>query len=164
MASSSSIGTLLRQGAPFAALGAALRQRDRLLAEVRALLPAELRAHCVGATREGERLTLTTEASVWAARLRFAVPPLLAAYAQRGAPLTKVQVRVLPPTPLRAAGAELTPEAAPRARLTVPGPAVTDQLEALAAGQPDDPLAASLARLAQTLRAAQRARAAGGGA
>lgn len=158
MASLPSIGTLVQHSPPFAALSAALRQRERLLTAVRALLPAEVRVHCVGATREGTQLTLIAETSVWATRLRFATPPLLAAYAQRGDPLTKVQVRILPPTPLRAAAADLAPGAGPpRPRLTVPGPAVTAQIEELAAGMPDDPLAASLVRLAQTLRNAQRA-------
>ena len=149
MAASASIGALLQGSTPLAHLSVALRQRQRLLEAVRALLPPDLRSHCLGASREADQLTLVTEAPVWATRLRFATPALLVDYAQRGDPLTRIQIRIAPPT----APAAVADVPAP---VTRPGPDVATHLEAVAASLGDDALARSLAHLAGTLRAARQ--------
>jgi hypothetical protein len=62
---------------------------------IRRALEPDLRPHCLHATLEGGRLTLVSDSPVWASRLRFGAPGLMAALAGER-PVTEVRVRVAP--------------------------------------------------------------------
>jgi hypothetical protein len=72
---------------------------QRLERAVRALLPADLAAHCRVMNLKNECLVLAAPSSAWAARLRFASAALVTQLHDRYAlPLRDVQVRVQPET------------------------------------------------------------------
>jgi len=105
----------------------------------RALEP-ELRLHCRHVILEAGRLTLVSDSPVWASRLRFGAPGLMAALGGDGLAVTEVRVRVAP----QAAG---WPGPARRPALILSAGTVAHLLGAAAAM--DDPdLAAALRRLA----------------
>jgi hypothetical protein len=104
-----------------------LAERERLLDEVKPLLPVELRGHCSQAAistvrREktgkktakkapakrdaGQSLLLFADSPVWAARIRLLAPEILAALRARGQVLESCQVRVCPPLFGAGAGGE----------------------------------------------------------
>jgi hypothetical protein len=70
-------------------------REDGLLGEVRTLLPAADRPHCVQASRQGEVLSLGVDSAAWATRLRYRIPDLLTALGPSG--VTAVRLRIQPP-------------------------------------------------------------------
>jgi hypothetical protein len=92
-----SIESFLRQDANLDPLRRELARQTRALAHVRALLPAELAAHLLAVRVDPPRLVLFTDASAWAARLRFAAPQLLAALRRPMPSLNAVHVKVHQP-------------------------------------------------------------------
>jgi hypothetical protein len=110
---------------------------------VRRLLPPEMAPHCLHAALDGERVCLLTDGPVWASRLRFLVPQLVAGLAGRFPQVHEVRIRISPPgiecpqpdgaaTPVRLAEATIA------------------HLKEAAAGMTDPDLAAALLRLAAT--------------
>jgi hypothetical protein len=116
-------------------------ERDiRLQRRVRRALEVDLRPHCLHATLEAGRLTLVSDSPVWASRLRFAAPGLLAALEGDGPAVQEVRVRVAPPAAVPSVPAR-------RPAVTLSPRAVAHLL--VAAEAMDDPdLAAALRRLA----------------
>jgi len=99
-----SVKSLLAHSNVLGRLGAELDRQQRLLAAVRELLPPPLDEHCNAARLAGERLTLETQASAWATRLRFLAPQLLRRLRVRWPRLREIRVRVRPaerPRPAR---------------------------------------------------------------
>ncbi|NBC14871.1 MAG: DUF721 domain-containing protein [Gammaproteobacteria bacterium] len=141
-----------------AALLAEIERRDALLSRVRALLPASVARHCTQASLDEGLLTLVCDSPAWVDRLRFLSPQFLPALAAAGDAVTDCRVRAQP-TPALPALAP-TPRAgdAPEAPTTRQA---AQTLEHTAAALGDTPLAGSLRRLAETLRRAPRAGAAG---
>lgn len=86
---------LLRSLEPVAAQLERQRREEGVLGEVRALLPAAERPHCLRASRRGGVLTLTLDSAAWAVRLRYRIPQLLSALAARG--VSDVKTRIEPP-------------------------------------------------------------------
>ncbi len=132
-----------------AALLLELSRRDALLERVRSLLPSSLARHCVQATLEDGQLTLSCDSPAWVDRLRFLSPqflPLLAELlAEQGEAVETCRVRAQPVVLATREGADLRP--APSA-----GMGAARVLEQTADALGDRPLAASLRRLARSLR------------
>jgi hypothetical protein len=127
-----------------AALLLELRRREDLLARVRALLPANLARHCTQAMVEDRRLTLICDSPVWVDRLRFLSPQFLAALGADGIAVSDCRVRAQPVAHRAATD--------PERPLPRPGSAAVQAVEQTAAAVGDTGLAASLRRLAGTLR------------
>ncbi|WP_295543539.1 DUF721 domain-containing protein [uncultured Thiohalocapsa sp.] len=133
------------------ALLAEIERRDALLAHVRSLLPATVARHCTQATLDEGQLTLICDSPAWVDRLRFLSPQFLPALAARGRAVTACRVRVQPqvvaaPAVARAHAAGDSPRAV--------NPDAARVVEQYASVLGDSPLAASLCRLAATLRQA----------
>lgn len=136
----------LRRSDAAAALLLELQRREELLARVRSLLPANLARHCMQATIEDGRLTLICDAPAWVDRLRLISPQFLAALVADGADVRGCRVRAQP----------VAHRAAPRpgGPLPRPGSAAVQAVEQTAGAIGHNDLAASLRRLAGTLRGA----------
>ena len=135
------INNFLRRNKAAAGLLDGVERDARLLKAMQRALAAELRPHCLHAALDGERLWLLTDGPVWASRLRFAAPDLLAGLCAQGAVATDVQVRV---APAKGLGARVDgPRAAPRL-----SSATVAHLKVAAATMDDADLAAALLRLA----------------
>lgn len=123
--------------------GRLLEGLDRDIAlqrRVRSALESELRPHCLHAILEAGRLTLVSDSPVWASRLRFCAPGIVAALGGDAPAVTEVRVRVAP----QAAGRSGPTR---RPALILSAETVAHLLGAAAAT--DDPeLAAALRRLA----------------
>ena len=79
-------------------LASRVATQQKLLAAVRACLPADLRAHCKAVALQRTQLTVFTQSSAWATRLRYAVGPMATELAKRDMPAPeKIHVRVLAP-------------------------------------------------------------------
>jgi hypothetical protein len=107
---------------------------------IRRALEPDLRPHCLHATLEGGRLTLVSDSPVWASRLRFGAPGLMAALAGEGPAVSEVRVRVAPQA---AAGSGLATQPA----VTLSAGTVSHLLGA-AESMEDPDLAAALRHLA----------------
>jgi len=77
--------------------------RQEWLEWLRSALPEELGAAVVGARLKGSVLTVHAASAAWAARLRFAMPALGPALAERSPGVESVQVRVAPAGPTKRA-------------------------------------------------------------
>jgi hypothetical protein len=135
------ISNFLRRNQSASGLLEGVERDVRLLKAMRRALGEDLGPHCLYATREGERVCLLADGPVWAARLRFAAPELLAALCAQGTVAAEVRVRV---TPVSRQGPETAAKVA-AARLSS---ATIAHLRAAAAGMDDPDLAAALLRLA----------------
>lgn len=90
------ITRFLRQHRAAGALLAGVERDARLLQATRRLLPEELVPHCLHASLDGERLCLLTDGPVWASRLRFSVPQVLAGLAGGFPGAREVRIRISP--------------------------------------------------------------------
>lgn len=136
------INRFLRRNRIAAGLLEAVERDAALLQATRRLLAADLRGHCLHATLEGAQLWLLTDGPVWASRLRFAAPELVAGLRQVGMAATEVRVRVAP----AAIQVQPTDGAKTQARLSA---ATAAHLKRAAATMDDADLAAALLRLAR---------------
>ncbi len=84
-----------REGAP--QLWRRAREHAELLALVLHSLPEPLSRHCVAAAKDGDRLIVFAESSVWATRLRFLGPDLCRSLSETGTGFTALDVRITPP-------------------------------------------------------------------
>lgn len=139
---------LTAAGGPLAALAQIGRERDRLLAEVRRQLPAELAAAVHSAALERGCLRLGVSGGAWAARLRFLAPQLRQRLAAPDAGWSQetvetVEVHVVTPAVAAATAAPARPRA--------PSAASRAHLRAVAGSVADPRLAAALRALADTL-------------
>ena len=126
-----------------AALLAGVERDARLLQATRRLLPEELAPHCLHASLEGERLCLLTDGPVWASRLRFSVPQVLAGLAV-GFPSTReVRIRISP------ASADRQLPATDNCRVALSEETIA-HLRQTAASIDDPELAAAFLRLAES--------------
>ncbi len=127
-------------------LAALLRRcqlHERLLQIVRRHVPETLAPHCLACVLDGRgRLTLYVTSPVWASRLRYCQPSILAAL-RSDFPVRRFQVRVGLPDSI----AHRPP---PRAK--IPSPAVVSELERSLSGLPDPQLRRSLGGLVAALR------------
>ena len=83
----------LESNRQFGDLLSQVRASQRTTEYVQRLLPANLASHLTAALRKGDRLVLFTASSVWASRLRFAVPALRASL---DASIRDVRIRIVP--------------------------------------------------------------------
>jgi len=126
---------------------AALLQRcqlhERLLQVVRRNVPETLASHCLACVLDGQgKLTLYVTSPVWASRLWYCQPSILAALGSNF-PVRRFQVRVGLPDSV---AHRLPPQA------KIPPPAVVSELERGLSSLPDPQLRRSLGRLVAVLR------------
>ncbi len=143
-----SVARLLQTRSDLAELLRQTGQRRELLQQVRRALPEELAPHCVAATLERGSLRLRADSPVWAARLRYQVPQLLARLRADRPGLANIQVKAGPAADGGIARSRQDAPAAPRA----PSPAAASAVEAAARQVTDPSLCHALQRLARTLR------------
>ncbi|MFN3918809.1 MAG: DciA family protein [Methylohalobius sp.] len=138
----------LKQNSRLAVLLAQARLHERLLGQIRQILPQPLDSHCLYCVlRGGGRLILYTDGAAWAFRLRFYQAELRSALKEIG-PLESIQIRVLLP---------IERVAKPPLAAKIPTPQAIDQLDKTTAAIADPDLKRSFKRLLYTLRrAAQR--------
>jgi hypothetical protein len=136
------INNFLRRNRAAAGLLEGVDRDARLLEAVRCALAPVLQPHCLHAALEGGRLSLVTDGPVWASRLRFATPELLAGLRGQGLVADEARVRVAP-----ARGPALR-TAAKGAHLALSRGTIAHLREA-AAEMEDPDLAAALLRLAE---------------
>jgi hypothetical protein len=135
------INAFLRRSQAASGLLEGVERDARLLEAIRRDLAAELRPHCLHASLEDGRLRLLTDGPVWATRLRFAAPDVLARLRAQGQAAAEARVRIAPAT---AGGGQAEGiMAAPRLSA-----ATVAHLKAVAAAMDDARLAAALLRLA----------------
>lgn len=137
-----------------AALLLELRRREALLERVRSLLPASIARHCTQATLEDGQLTLSCDSPTWVDRLRFLSPQFLPTLAEQGEPVATCRVRAQPISGAIQDAAQQSPpfESANPGNATGAQSGAVRALEDTAAALGDTPLAASLRRLAGSLR------------
>lgn len=70
--------------------------QSKLLALVRAALPAELARQCLGATLAQDRLTVVAPSPVWASRLRYSFPLIQARLGESDVVVERLLVRISP--------------------------------------------------------------------
>jgi len=138
-----SIDQLIDGDGTLRGLARAVAAHNALLEQVRAVLPAELRAHCVTATVEDRELHLLADSAAWATRLRYGGRELARSLRSAGLHVTAVKVRVLPP--------DVLPTPA-RQRPAKPSANAARCVEDSAAGLGDPALRAALERLGRRLR------------
>lgn len=138
--SSLHVSRFLRRNQVAGRLMEGLERDIGLQRRIRRALEPDLRPHCLHATIEGGRLTLVSDSPVWASRLRFGAPGLMAALAVEGPAVTEVRVRVAPQAAAR-------PEPARQPAVTLSAGTVAHLLGAAEAMEDPD-LAAALRRLA----------------
>jgi len=140
----------LRQVAGFLQPSAALKvqfeevRRDQeALREAREALPPSLRDHCRRAVFSQDEITLVTESAVWATRLRFMAPEIVARLGRKHPAIRRCRVRITPTSsPIRDPR-----RSQPRAHLSQ---ATAHHLTATAEMLTDPGLAAVFRRLAAT--------------
>jgi len=122
-----------------------------LLETAQAALPDDLAERVVGVSLDGETLIVQTEQAVWASRLRYAAPQLLAAFAKAFPHLRLRQCKVkISPLPRSAAPA--------RRQAALPPDSAIEEMETLSRLIEDGELAKRLQRLAETARKARKTR------
>jgi hypothetical protein len=130
----------LQQSDALSAIVEEIQRRERLLAQVRRMLPDAVQLHCRQATLEAGRLTLSVDSPAWIDRLRFLSPQLMDALKRQGVEVCECRLRVIPDQgPLAA----LSEHAIAR-----PGPTVARHLNRAADCIGSPALAESLRRLA----------------
>jgi len=131
----------LRRSEAVAALLDEIERRERLLAMIRAAVPAALAAHCRQAGLDAGRLTLLVDSPVWVDRLRFLSPQFVDALTAAGVVVDECRVRAAPGN---------DPIAGDAPGQTGPAPSAVGRacLEQAAAGLGDSELGRSLLRLA----------------
>ena len=138
-----SIDQLIDGDGTLRGLARAMAAHNALLERVRAVLPTELRAHCVTATLEDRELHLLADTAAWATRLRYFGRELVRGLDSAGLRVTAVKVRVLPP--------DVVPPPA-RHQPARPSAGAVRCVEDSAAGLGDPALRAALERLGRRLR------------
>jgi hypothetical protein len=133
----------LRRSEAVAALLDEIERRERLLAVIRATVPAALAAHCRQAGLEAGRLTLLVDSPVWVDRLRFLSPQFIDALTANGVEVRECRVRAAP------GDAPIGDDRPPGAR-PAPSPVARNCLEQAAAAIGDGDLGRSLMRLARS--------------
>jgi hypothetical protein len=97
MEKTKNIRELLNHGGRLMQLDARVRQRTKVLDQVRAALPSRLAQAVISAGVEDGRLTIGVVGSVWASRIRyFCEPTRLKVSEMLGVQLLVVRVRVVP--------------------------------------------------------------------
>lgn len=71
-----------------------LARQQRLLGDVRRVVPAEVAPHCVAAHRDGDTLTLHADSPVWATRLRYLAPEIVSLLQGDAGVLRRIRVRI----------------------------------------------------------------------
>ena len=132
---------LLGQNPTLRQIAQAVGAREKLLAEVRDRLPADMAPHCLFAQHRGDLLVLYVDSPAWATRLRFQAPQLLGAVG--GAYQKKAQVAVR----LLVQGTGRRPSGDVRKR----SPAAASTVTEAAAGIDDRELQSALLRLGRRL-------------
>jgi hypothetical protein len=129
----------LRHNEPIAGFVRAIERNQRLLREIRSILPPPLDAHCMHAALDDGVLTLITDSPVWSSRLRFFAPALEQQLGPRNGRICACRVRVQPSAaaPTRVSRQKLSDQ-------------VVQHLIEAASGIEDDRLATALRRLAST--------------
>jgi hypothetical protein len=140
-----SCARIMGRFAPLQRLQNEIAEQQRLLLRVRSLLPANLRAHCVAAVRNADRITLYSDSPVWASRLRFLAKGILDTLRGQDHPARELRTRVLIASD-RAAGARKRRRMAPLSQET------SRMLSGVAATLDDPALRAALGRLARHRR------------
>ncbi|MBK1701372.1 DUF721 domain-containing protein [Thiococcus pfennigii] len=149
------VSGFLRPSAALVAQLEEIRRDQAMLREARRALPPSLREHCRRAVFSGDSVTLVAESAVWATRLRFMGPEILARLAEVHPGLRRCRVRIAPEaSPMRDARRAL-----PRPR---PSPGTAHHLAATAEMLADPGLAAAFRRLAASAARATAAAAAAG--
>ncbi len=138
-----SIDQLIDGDGTLRGLARAVAAHNALLERVRAVLPAELRAHCVTAALEDRELHLLADTAAWATRLRYFGRELARSLNGAGLHVSAVKVRVLPAEPAPAPAKHLP---------TRPSADAARCVEDSAAGLDDPALRAALERLGRRLR------------
>lgn len=133
----SKVSTLLGSDATLNHLGQMLRQQQRLLRQIRDILPDPLDAHCLHARISVDQLILHTDSPVWTSRLRFHAPQLLKQLRQQAPRLRKVKILIHIPSRTQA----------PKHRKVVLSPASAASIHDLADHISDPDLRAALQRL-----------------
>lgn len=135
------IRRFLRQSDALSAVLEETQRRERLLAQVRQMLPEAVQPHCRQATLEACRLTLSVDSPAWIDRLRFLSPQFMDALRQRGVEVRECRIRVLPgqaPAPTRSDSA-----------IEQPGAIAAQHLNRAADSLGDSALSESLRRMAR---------------
>ncbi len=139
------VAAILRQQPQLANLITRSRQHRELLAQVRNTIPADLAAHCNGATLNGNVLHLQVDSPVWGARLRYHAPQLLSSLRTRQPGLASIKVQTRVPRPARASRSK------PRHALLRRSRHAAEHLQQAARTIGDEGLCHALQRLAKTL-------------
>lgn len=90
-----SVRHLLKDKPTLKHLERGISARRSVLAEVLAHLPAEVASHCLAAQIEGARLTLHTDSSAWATRLRYFSNQLRSLLEPTYPGLREIRIRIL---------------------------------------------------------------------
>jgi len=72
-----------------------IRVQQRLLADVRQCLPADLSQHCLSARLREDTLVLHTDSPAWATRLRYLAPQLTSVLVPEYPALREVKIRLI---------------------------------------------------------------------
>ncbi|MCW8847166.1 MAG: DUF721 domain-containing protein [Sedimenticola sp.] len=90
------------------------REQERLLQQIRLLIPAPLNAHCTAAIKKQTQLVIYVDSSTWASRLRFLARELTRQLKSHNLAVDRITVRVLinakPVVTKRGPIRKLTPE------------------------------------------------------
>jgi len=137
------VGKWLQGDRNLAALFRRCQLHERLLQIVRRNVPETLAPHCLACVLDSRgRLTLYVTSPVWASRLRYCQPAILAAL-RSDFPVRRFQIRIGLP-------ASIVHRPPPRAK--IPPPTVVSELERSLSGLPDKQLRRSLGSLIAVLR------------
>lgn len=138
------IRQLLTENSALEPLYARALRQQRILSQVRRLLPPNMARHCSAAVLNGSVLSLFTDSPVWVSKFRFQAPQLLSELRAEHPGIANIAVRC--ETPQKSLSAR---EKLPAARRSDPGSAA---VSATAANISDAPLRSALLRLAKRLR------------
>lgn len=92
----SHIGVFLHKAEFAGALLDEIQEREKLLQQIRAAIPAEIGSHCIQAAIQDDKLTLCVDSPAWAIRLRLHASTLIEANESRLPGVRECRVRVLP--------------------------------------------------------------------
>jgi hypothetical protein len=91
----SPVSNYLSRGGSLPLIQRRLAEQERLLQLVRQLLPDPVGNHCLAAVMRDGQLTLLSDSSAWASRLRFASNNLLQQLRQRGMKCSRAKVKIV---------------------------------------------------------------------